>query len=694
MEKKKQRITELAHDATAELDVAPAVSAVRMLREADAQMYTGFRGHAGIYDAEHLASLERLADAYRRVMAEGGIVCAGGCGTSGRIAFLAARDHARHWRRSAAGGASEQRAVRFEYLSSGGDVSLLLSNELPEDDAALGESDVRRVLGLGEVPAVPPGGHRLSIGITCGLSAAYVAGMVGGSLAARGGCGGGGGDDAADADADANSSNVETGLRSISVALVGFNPVGLARDVPLPGWRDGTSTCQSVFGSLAGDGAIVMNPVVGPEPVAGSSRMKGGSMTKVLLDVAFARAMDARRDDGDTAATGADAGRDSAAVPLRVYLEAMEVAARRGFGDVEGLARAADLFADAMRTAAAPHGHVYLLGRGTAGVMGLIDASEMVDTYGCSDDAVRAFVADGWGSFGNVEGDLSRDGVAVPLPGQERLLRISLADFERDVAPTVTARDVIIVATIEQEDMCEAGASTEAACFPPRALLEQLARERGVRIVTVRVLEDEDSNHDAVGGGGDAEKSCISSAAAVDVVIRIPASRAPSPGASGSPVTFLERPGVLFRHQLALKVALNTISTLGQVRAGKVMGNRMISLTISNDKLMHRAADIVAGFTGRTFAESWDALLRAIYNTDDLEATAAAASATDVATHPSSIREASTEDHIRRATPNPRALPTAILVASGMKVADAVAALDAEPVVRKVIEANSRMQQH
>jgi N-acetylmuramic acid 6-phosphate (MurNAc-6-P) etherase len=32
---------------------------------------------------------------------------------------------------------------------------------------------------------------------------------------------------------------------------------------------------------------FVVNPVVGPEPITGSSRMKGGSVTKILLETMF-----------------------------------------------------------------------------------------------------------------------------------------------------------------------------------------------------------------------------------------------------------------------------------------------------------------------------------------------------------------------------------------------------------------------
>jgi len=41
-----------------------------------------------------------------------------------------------------------------------------------------------------------------------------------------------------------------------------------------------------------GDGRhFVVNPIVGPEAITGSSRMKGGSATKLLLETLFACAL-------------------------------------------------------------------------------------------------------------------------------------------------------------------------------------------------------------------------------------------------------------------------------------------------------------------------------------------------------------------------------------------------------------------
>ena len=53
--------------------------------------------------------------------------------------------------------------------------------------------------------------------------------------------------------------------------------------------------------------------------------------------------------------------------------------------------------------------HVYYVGGSNAGLMGIIDASEMVDTYGADADEVRGFLQGGWEAMGNHTGGSVRD---------------------------------------------------------------------------------------------------------------------------------------------------------------------------------------------------------------------------------------------------------------------------------------------
>ena len=208
-----------------------------------------------------------------------------GCGTSGRIAFLTARRF---------------NALQGEeccaYLISGGDSALLLSNELPEDDP---------VAGAAELAAIARGRAAVMLfGVSCGLSAPYVAGQLDHALASP---------------QPADSPLAEGG---IAAAAVGFNPASLSRRTPIAAWagRERGDTFHGVVGALEKRVACgspwhaLLNPVVGPEAVAGSSRMKGGSATLILLDVIAFAALERAK------AAAAAGGGGGGAEPLREQL--------------------------------------------------------------------------------------------------------------------------------------------------------------------------------------------------------------------------------------------------------------------------------------------------------------------------------------------------------------------------------------
>lgn len=161
-----------------------------------------------------------------------------GCGTSGRIAFLTAR------RYNSILVAAGVRPL-FHYLISGGDSALLLSDELPEDDPVEGASDLSSL-----VEEFGSDGTFL-IGVTCGLSAPYVAGQLHHAL--------------------------EDSSGTLGAAVMGFNPVSLARNAVIEK-AEGKWTFRDIAQRLEeasrhvpyGERRFaILNPVVGPEPIAG-----------------------------------------------------------------------------------------------------------------------------------------------------------------------------------------------------------------------------------------------------------------------------------------------------------------------------------------------------------------------------------------------------------------------------------------
>ena len=64
----------------------------------------------------------------------------------------------------------------------------------------------------------------------------------------------------------------------------------------------------------------------------------------------------------------------------------------------------------------------------------------------------------------------------------------------------------------------------------------------------------------------------------------------------------------------ATKVALNILSTCAMIRLGKVRGNAMVDLNISNDKLRDRGARMVSSALGIPYDEARARLERAGWN--------------------------------------------------------------------------------
>jgi N-acetylmuramic acid 6-phosphate (MurNAc-6-P) etherase len=425
---------------------------IRTLRAAERGLFAGYQSFPSLPDFSE--QLERLADACRQQR----LVVMSGCGTSGRLAFLTARRFG-SW--------------QFRYAIAGGDSALLLSDELPEDSPLQGRADL-------------PSSECFVVGVSCGLSAPYVAGQL--ALSPR------------------------------ESAVIGFNPTSLARNNAVDAlWPDGR---KGSFRDLVGSVGHIINPVIGPEPVAGSSRMKGGTATLILLDVLCLRA------------TNSALGRSA-----KDLLHEFEVAYSESYAQlVESLPPLMQAAGEALRAG----GRLFYLGAGSAAIVGLIDLSEMPDTYGSPFDQSRAFIAGGWQTLGNVQGDLSR---------RSRLHRISLQDFRADLLNSLSEKDFVV------------------------ALVSDDASESHVAELSALLADI----------GGKAKASCISVG-----------SKKGQLAVSSSLHINLRPDCVIAAHDLAVKLALNAISTYAQAFGrGALFKGMMIACGPSNDKIYSRCLGMI-----------------------------------------------------------------------------------------------------
>lgn len=564
-------VTEQSHPFAKNLDGRLSPEAfLRILRQCDAQVFTGVDGAVGLLDEPMLRRVSRSTLGARSALQqELGSVVMTGCGTSGRLAFLTSRRYAK------------RHPGKFCYAHAGGDAALLLSDELPEDDFVRGEEDVMRALSAnverhgGPPSSTPTKVDVYVIGVSCGLSAPYVAGQM-----------------ARYASAEMSTSlRDKLEVRSHGVAWVGFNPAALVRETPFPahyGDRNAAPSLRSLAmqldqasdpaaggaagGSRAGPESTLINPIIGPEPISGSSRMKGGTATLILLDVIC---------------RGAARSEASASTPESIGRLLQEFQCVHSATYLCGAQSGLHELMEACATAIRSGGHVYYLGAGSAGCVAAIDLSEMPDTYGAPFHQMRAFIAGGWSEMQNSEGDISN---------QNPLLRCSLNDFETEILGTLTAQDLVIAVVSAIPDDHDNDSATSAG-LADIARLVSCCVKGGARCCSVSV--ENLSVHHMTAQHAIPYLCALRSSCTTNVIVQL------ADTCDGA------------HSDLAVKLLLNAVSTFGQAAGrGAVYRGTMIGTGPSNDKIYDRCIRLIADTMECSAHDSEVALLRAIYGLD------------------------------------------------------------------------------
>ncbi|MBN1490722.1 MAG: hypothetical protein JXA69_12455, partial [Phycisphaerae bacterium] len=265
-------------------------------------------------------------------------------------------------------------------LIAGSNLALIKAQEGAEDDPNKAIDDIE--------PLVAGKRHVLYIGVTCGLSAPYVASQVL-HLSKR---------------------------RGANCVLLGFSPADCARDVEVENWDK--TFAGAVRLVLKRKNFLLLNPVVGPEPITGSTRMKSGSATKLLLEVIFALAVEKTK---------------RASLPQRVAacVKAYEETRVAVYEQTAAIGRLVELGGRVLRR----RGHIYYVGAGSLGILGTVDASECPPTFGADFDTVRGFIAGGWRTLLGPGHDLSDEGPWY---------RISLDEFNQAKLPKLSGKDLVV----------------------------------------------------------------------------------------------------------------------------------------------------------------------------------------------------------------------------------------------------------
>ena len=181
------------------------------------------------------------------------------------------------------------------------------------------------------------------------------------------------------------------------------------------------------------------------------------------------------------------------------------------------------------------NGRLFYIGTGTSGRLGILDASECPPTFCTNPDLVQGIIAGGIPS-------LTRSSESL-----EDLSDIAIDDLKEK---NFTKRDVLVGITASGRTPYVLGA---------------LNYSKSINALTISISSVPESD----------------SALNNDIDIRL-----------------ITGPEILagstrLKAGTATKMALNIISTSVMIKLGKVYGNRMIDLSVSNEKLMNRAIDIL-----------------------------------------------------------------------------------------------------
>lgn len=338
---------------------------------------------------------------------------------------------------------------------------------------------------------------------------------------------------------------------------------------------------------------VILNPVIGPEAITGSTRLKGGSATKIILESILLHAHITLKNSKPT--------------PINILLKLLAIfneTCSSTYHEAINISRAVELGAQSLQS----NGHVYYLGWGFPGLMGLLDASECVPTFSANYDDFRGFLQDGYRFLKNRHGEMVMAN-SIKLP-------ISLEDFRCMFLTKLTSHDTIIF-------LCPGVKDTEDV-------------ERLVQLV------DEKRTH-IVGIFCEGQKSLSNLFPKCSVSFNQPS----------KVELFLEPELANFvqecQTEIFTKLVLNAVSTGAHVLKGKVVGSAMIDLQVSNSKLFHRAVSIVSKFARVSQEKSLQCVLQSIYRTDEVD---------NILTRPIS-------QHVAKSSLVKKVVPVALLLATG-----------------------------
>ncbi|XP_041496082.1 glucokinase regulatory protein-like [Microtus oregoni] len=293
-----------------------------------------------------------------------------------------------------------------------------------------------------------------------------------------------------------------------------------------------------------------------PEGLSGSSRMKGGSTTKILLETLL---LAAHR----TVDQGVVASKRCLRDILRTFERAHQVTYSQS-------SKVATLMKQ-VSTSLEKKGRVYLVGWQTLGIIAIMDGVECIHTFGSDFQDVRGFLMGDHNDMFNQKAELTNQGPKFTF-AQE--------DFLTAILPSLVETDTVVFIFTLDDNLAEV-----------QALVEQ--------------VREKTTNTQALVHG------------TVGQSLPAPLKRLfPSISSITWPLLFFEYEGSYvqkFQHELSTKWVLNTVSTGADVLLGKTLQNHMLDFHIANSKLFWKALAMLQRFSGQYKARCIESLLQAVH---------------------------------------------------------------------------------
>ncbi|EGC34796.1 hypothetical protein DICPUDRAFT_94700 [Dictyostelium purpureum] len=532
-------ITEKVNELSVDLDKVNSLGILRLLRQCDSQIFSGYLDYQSIVDKEIeeevILLVERIVEQLNQGFSIN--VVSTGAGTSGRLAFFISRSFNKILKEK-----GYENQVKFNYLIAGGDLCLTVGMEGAEDNIHQAVNDIKSQLNQENDKEII-----VYIGITCGFSAPYVAAQL---------------------DFLLNENTKENAKKQHIISLMGFNPIELARKLKIEKWEYSFNDIVERLNKLKHQqesksrNYFILNPIFGPEPLTGSTRMKSGSGTKILIELIFSLVLNHWKSNEFKLQLNGDHQQHSLKSKYYLILKNYEQTCRETYYNIEPLSKVIESVGNSLKK----RSHLYYLAPESLGIVGFIDASETLPTFGARPLDVCGFLMnssgeEGWSVMNNREGDLS---------SVSDQYKISQKDFTNRVLPNTTQDDTIVISigSIQQLNQFK------SEIVP--SLIQHIKPNQSVNLIYFK----QDNNDDKI---LDKEITELSNSNFTSNINFIKIQLSNSEIISGLPCFY----------EISLKWILNSLTTGGFVLAGKVYGNRMIDLGLTNNKLFYRSCGII-----------------------------------------------------------------------------------------------------